>query len=772
MTQTLTREKTFRIEGIDCAACAPKIEDAVARVKGVASVQVLLGTSRLVVRYEGDLDVNAVLDAVAAAGYKARLEEAHRSIALFVEGMDCVDELGPIEKKLRGLAGVSGYQVNLVNQKIDVSFDPERVTANDIMRAIAETGMKPRLERRRTTAKPWWQDDRVRLIFVSGVLLIAGFAVEKLVDNRLLSNVLYGAAIVAGGYFPGRMVIAGLRSRTLNIYMLLAIAVAGALVLGFWGEAALLVLAYTWGAVMETFALERARGSLRALMDLVPREALVRRDNREVVVTVEQVQVGEIAIIRPGERVPLDGVVVSGTSAVDQAPITGESIPVPKGPNDTVLAGSINQRGSLDLRVVKAYQDTTLARVVHMVERAEARKSSYQHFSERFGRIYTPLIFFVAVTVAIVPWLLGQPFVPWFYRALVVLVVSCSCGLALSVPMAVLSSVSNAARRGILIKGGADLEAVGNIDVVVFDKTGTLTIGRPVVTDIIPLDHTGPEMLGIAASVESRSEHPLAEAITRKAREEGLEVTTAHQFEALPGFGARASVGGKTYYVCSKRLCEQLAIPTDKIEKDLQRLESEGKSIDIVTDEKRVLGVLAVADQLRPEAKAAIEALRAAGVKRVVMLTGDNEGTAKHIAAQAGVDEYRAQLLPDDKVAAVKDLKAKYGRVAMVGDGVNDAPAMLAADVGIAMGAAGTDVAMETGDLALMSDDLSRVPEVFQISRRAVRNIRQNIVASLAVVAIVITLALMGAITLVTGVVVNEGSALLVMANALRLLRG
>jgi len=308
--------------------------------------------------------------------------------------------------------------------------------------------------------------------------------------------------------------------------------------------------------------------------------------------------------------------------------------------------------------------------------------------------------------------------------------------------------------------------------VVVFDKTGTLTIGRPVVTDVIPLDHAGPDLLRIAAAVESRSEHPLAEAITRKAREEGLEVTPAHQFEAIPGMGARASVDGRTYYVCNKRLCEQLAIPTEKIEKDLQRLESEGKSIDIVTDEKHVLGILAVADQLRPEAKSTIAALKNAGIKRVVMLTGDNEGTAKSIAAQAGVDEYHAQLLPEDKVAAVKELQAKYGRVAMVGDGVNDAPAMIQADIGIAMGAAGTDVAMETGDLALMSDDLSRVPEVFYLSRRAVRNIRQNIIASLAVVAVVITLALLGVVTLVTGVVINEGSALLVMANALRLLRG
>lgn len=632
--------------------------------------------------------------------------------------------------------------------------------------------MKPRLERQVSRARPWWQDARVQLIFVSGLLILTAFLLERFGFPLPLVHWLYGAAVLAGAYFPARMAIAGVRTRTLNLYQLLLVAAVGAMVLGFWSEAALLVLAYTWGAVLETFAAERARSALRALVGLMPKQATVRRGSQEIEVPVEAVKLGEIIVVRPGERIPLDGEVTSGNSSVDQAPITGESIPVAKGTGDTVFAASINQRGALEVKVTKEYQDTTLARVVHQVERAEGRRSSYQRFSAEFARIYTPAVFVLALAVAFIPPLLGYSFTYWFYRALVLMVVSCSCGLALSVPMAVLTSVSNAARKGILIKGGADLEAFGTVDVVVFDKTGTLTIGLPRVTDVIPLDSSTTSILSLAASVESRSEHPLADAIIRKAREENMQVMPLQSFEALPGLGAKGVINGGEYYVCNKRLCEELSIPLDEAEPHLKRLEMEGKTANLVTSGTNVLGILAVADQLRPEAEAAVAKLKAAGVKRVVMLTGDNEGTARAVAQQAGIDEYRARLLPEDKVAAIRALKEKYGRVAMVGDGVNDAPAMVEADVGIAMGAAGTDIAMETADLALMSDDLSKVPVAFHISRRAMRNIRQNVVASVSAVAIVLGLALAGKLDLVPGILANEGSALIVMANSLRLLRG
>ncbi|MEL7562625.1 heavy metal translocating P-type ATPase [Dehalogenimonas sp. 4OHTPN] len=766
-------EQEFEIEGMDCAECAEKIEAAVSKIRGVASAQVLLSSSKLIVKPEnGELQPGEVVKIVERLGYKIKPDKAAQSIALYVEGMDCADELAIIEKKFKNLPGLANFEVNLASQKVDVTYDPSRLSSQDIIKAIAETGMNARLAKTKARAKAWWQDFRVKLIAASGTLLLIAFILERIGLDHNIARFIYGASILVGGYFPAKMALAGLRARTLNIYTLLIFATIGAVGLGFWDEAAFLVFVYTWGAILETYATERARGSLKLLMELVPREALVKRDSQELALPVEEVRVGETVIVRPGERIPLDGTVMAGSSSVDQAPITGESIPVSKAPGDPVFAGSINQRGSLELKVSRLSQDTTLARIIHSVERSEAKKSSYQHFAERFSRIYTPAMFIVAIFVAVVPWLLGQPFTPWFYRALVVLVVSCSCGLALSVPISVLASVSAAAKKGVLIKGGADLEAAGSVDAIVFDKTGTLTIGLPKVADLIALNGSAPELLAVAASVESRSEHPLADAILRKAREDGVGVQPLEAFEALTGLGAKGTAGGNIYYVCNRRLCEQLDIPLENAEADLVRLESEGKTAVLVLGNGKVMGIIAVSDQLRPGAKEAIISLKKAGIKHIAMLTGDNEGTARAIASQTGIDEYKAQLMPEDKVAAVEELKRKYYKIAMVGDGVNDAPAMAAADVGIAMGAAGTDIALETADLALMSDDLSRIPYAFAASRKAVAVIKQNVVASVGIVVVVVALALFGKIGLVPGLLINEGSALIVMANGLRLLRG
>lgn len=765
-------ERSFKIEGMDCADCAQKIGNAVSKVKGVASAQVLLSSSELIVKpVDGNLEDAEIVRTVEQLGYKITPKLTGQSVALYIEGMDCADEVEVIEKKFKSLPGLQNFEVNLASQKVDVTYDPSKLSSQDIIKSIAETGMKARLAKPRTKTKRWWEDYRVKLIAVSGVLLAIAFILERVGLDHNIARFIYGASILVGGYFPAKMALAGLRSRTLNIYTLLVIATIGAIAMDFWDEAATLVFVYTWGAILETFATERARGSLRLLMEMVPREALVKRNGQELTLPVEEVLIGETVIVRPGEKVPLDGTVVAGSSAVDQAPITGESIPISKAPGDTVFAASINQRGSLEIKVSKLSSDTTLARIIHSVERSEAKKSSYQHFADRFGRIYTPAMFGVAVIVAVVPWLLGQPFTPWFYRALVALVVSCSCGLALSVPISVLASVSAAARKGVLIKGGADLEAAGGVDAVVFDKTGTLTIGLPKVTDVITLNGSATNLLSVAASVESRSEHPLADAIMRKAREDGVKIIPLADFESLTGLGAKGTVEGNDYYVCNRRLCERMSIPLGKAEQELVRLENEGKTAVLVLDRAEVLGIIAVADQLRPGAKDAIAKLKKAGIKHTVMLTGDNEGTARAIALQAGIDEYRAQLLPEDKVTAIAELKRKYKKVAMVGDGVNDAPAMAAADVGIAMGAAGTDIALETADLALMSDDLSKITYALGVSRRAMTTIKVNVVASLTIVALVVTLALIGKIGLVPGLLINEGSALIVMVNGLRLLR-
>jgi len=757
---------------MDCADCAQKIERATARIPGVTTAQVFLSSSKLIISSGVTPNTVAIVQAIKQLGYHATLDEDASSVSLFISGMDCADEVRLLNNKLKGLSGLLRFEVQLASQRIDATYNPARLTSQDIIKAIAETGMQARLARATTLTKTWWQDPRVKLIAASGILLALAFVLDRMSPSNNTAWIIYGASIIIGGYYPAKMAIAGLRSKTLNIYTLLVLAAIGAIILGFWDEAAVLVFVYTWGAAMETFATEKARSSLRLLSELSPREALVKRNGRELTLPVEEVQVGDIIVVKPGEKIPLDGTVTVGSSTVDQAPITGESIAVSKDPGDIVFAASLNQYNSIEIKVSKLSNDTTLARIIQSVERSEIKKSSYQHFAERFGQIYTPVMFGVAIIVAVIPWLLGEPFYPWFYRGLTVLVVSCSCGLVLSVPISVLASVSAAARKGILIKGGADLEAAGKVEVMVFDKTGTLTMGQPVVTDVISYDGDTTRTLAIAAAIEARSGHPLADAIIRKARTDNVEVQPLTDVETLVGLGVRGHKNGCDYYICNRRLCAQMSIPLGQADQDLTRLESTGKTAVLVVTQGKILGIIAAIDILRPEAKDAVTSLRKNGIKRTIMLTGDNEATAMIIASQAGIDEYRAQLLPEDKVYAIKELREQYGRIAMVGDGINDAPALATADVGIAMGAAGTDIAIETCDMALMTDDLSRLSCALRISRKAITTIKQNVVAAIAIVVLVVTLALIGKIGLVPGLLINELSALVVMANGLRLLRG
>lgn len=621
--------------------------------------------------------------------------------------------------------------------------------------------------------RPWFKEPRIIFLALSGLLTVSAFISGALGAPVVAVKILFGLAILVGGYYPARAGLSALKTLTLNINTLLVTATIGALLLNLWEEAAVLVVVFSLGGVLETYAVDKGRGAIRALMDLIPREALVVREGKEMRVPVDRVAVGETVHIRPGEKIPLDGQIIAGSSSVDQAAITGESIPVFKQQGDIVFAGTINQRGSLEIRVTHQAADTTLAKIIHSIEEHQAKKSSYQRFGERFGRYYTPSMFALAFLVAVIPPLIfSGDWTAWFYRALVVLVVSCSCGIALSVPVAVVAAIANAARHGVLFKGGAYLEIGSRIRAVVFDKTGTLTTGKPVVTDIVGLNgYEQTKVLGLAASIEARSEHPLAEAILQKAREEGVPFIKPHDFQSIPGMGARAVLDGQEYHIGSERLFKAHSISTAEAEQDIARLEEEGKTLVLLSQETKLIGLIAVSDQLRPEAAQTIKGLKSMGIEKIVMLTGDNEGTAQAMAHAAQVDDYQALLLPDDKVATVGKLKEELGQVAMVGDGVNDAPAMAVADVGIAMGAAGTDVAIETGDIALMSDDLSRLPYTFRLSRRTINNIRLNIIAALTVVAILVPTALLGKVELVSGLLINEVAALLIILNGLRLLK-
>jgi len=704
--------------------------------------------------------------------------------------------------------GVSGCDVNLVSRSIKVSYDPSLISVKDLLKAVDKTGMKAGLKKEEKEERPavWWRQPRLLALIICGFFILSGFFIELIFGlPHGEARLFYGIAVIVGGYYPAKMGLIALKTLTPNIRTLMVVGALGALILGLWGEAALLVLIYSLGDVLEAYATDRVRGAVRALMGLAPKDAAVRRNGEMITLAVEEIGIGDTIIIKPGERIPLDGEVISGNSSVDQAPITGESIPVSKIPGDEVFAGSINQRGSLEVRVSKPFQDTTLGRIIHYVEEAESRKSGYQRFGETFGRYYTPFMFVLAIVVMILPAIIFGNFSGWFYRGLVVLVVSCSCGIALSIPVSVVAAIANAARHGVLIKGGVYLEIAGNVKAIAFDKTGSLTAGRPVVTDVIPFGGATEEsVLSLASSVESRSEHVLSDAIISRAREKGISVQDITGFEAFPGVGARALVDGKPYCVGSKTLCADLGMTKDAEEK-IKQLEEEGKTLIFLTgmDESlmsqgsergmkiplnppfskggkggfetvpsgELLGIIAIRDEIRPEAEGALKRLKEMGVTSLVMLTGDNEHVAQVMAEKAGIDEYVSRLLPDDKVKAIAGLKREHGVVAMVGDGVNDAPAMIESDLGIAMGAAGTDVAIETGDIVLMSDDLSKIPYVLNLSRRTVNNIRQNIVISLIIIGFLVPVALIGWIGLVPGILINEVGGLLVIINGLRLLR-
>lgn len=743
------------------------------KVEDVESAEYNIATSQLKVVGRGQkMNRQAIVQVVEKIGHKVEDEDKAKAAVLHIGGMDCEDETSLIEKKMKSLKGLESFQVDLMSQTLRVRYDPGLLSVQEIIKSIAETGMKARLEREKIKGKAWWKDLRILFLIACGVLTVVAFTLGKL-GFGLVSTILYAVAVSVGGYYPARMGLAALRTLTLNIRTLMVSGAIGAIILGLWEEAAILVFIYSLGDVLEAYALDRARGALRALMALMPKEATVRRSGEELTLPVEEVRLGETIIIKPGERIPLDGQVVSGSSAVDEAPITGEPIPVVKEKGAEVFAGTVNQRGMLEVEVTKLSQDTTLARIIHSVEEAQAKKSSFQRFGEAFGKIYTPAMFALALGVMLVPiWIFGGPWSQWFYRGLVVLVVSCSCGIALSIPVAVVAAIGNAARNGILFKGGVHLEGAATIEAIAFDKTGTLTIGRPQVTDVVPIGDRGRnEILGLAASLESRSEHPLGEAIVRKAREEEIMFNPAEEFEALVGLGAKGKVNGEEFSIGGMRLFLERNIPVESIQPLASSLEEQGKTTILLGDEKKILGVIAIADRLRSETKEAIQRLKKIGIGQIVMLTGDNEGTAKAIAQEAGVDQYFARLLPEDKVEKVKWLRRKNGRIAMVGDGINDAPAMAVSDLGIAMGAAGTDIALETADIALMSDDLSKLPVVFNLSRRTVRNIRQNIILSLAIIAFLVPGALAGWIGMVPGLLINEVGGLAVILNGLRLLK-
>lgn len=700
-------------------------------------------------------------------------ESGTETVTLQIQGMDCTCNADLLGRKLNALAGIRGHEITPVTGQARVSYDPAVVSVQEIIRTVAETGMTASQVRSEGRGSTWWREPQQLALYGCGLIALIAFVAGYLGTPLLVVNGLYLVAVLVGVFYPARKALIALRNLTPTIHLLMLIGSVGAMLLGLWGEAAVLIFVYSLGDVLESYAVDKARSAIRSLMALVPKEALVRRDGRETVCPVESIGVGEIVIVRPGERVPVDGTVVAGSSYVDQAAVTGEPVPVHRGPGEDVFAGTINQNGSLEVRVTKPASETMLSRIICSVEEAQAQRTSYQRFSDSFGKWYTPAMFVLGVLVATVPPLFfGAEWYPFIYRGLVVFVVSCSCGLALSVPVAVVGAMANVAKHGTVFKGGSYLEIVDTVKVIAFDKTGTLTIGRPAVTDVVTFgEMSETELLDLAGCIESRSGHPLAAAIVRRAREsETFSNRPVADFQETAGRGVAAAVDGQVCRIGSPRALLEQGIDISGAAEAIARLENEGRTVVLVSRDTSLIGLVAIADEVRTGAVEALQRLSRAGV-RTVMLTGDNERSAQAIARRVGVDEVHAGLLPTDKIDVVRRLKAQYGAVAMVGDGINDAPAMAVADVGIAMGAAGTDIAIEAGDVVLMSDDLGKIAYVRELSHRTVSTIRQNIAVSLVNVAFMVVAALLGYLGLVSGLLLNEGSALFVIANALRLLK-
>jgi len=711
--------------------------------------------------------------------------ELHAESTFKIEGMDCREEVAMLERRFKNLTGLEDFSADLMGQRLHVKYDAAKLSASVIADAVADTGMRAWLEHEEPIATTEGQARRRQiLVAIAGAALGIGFVAEAALGRapsgrswaeagRYIPIAFFGGSLAAGVAVTMRRAWSAMRVGSLDINVLMLIAAAGAIALGQWSEAATVVFLFAVAQALEAHTLERARTAIRALMDLAPTEAIVRTASGEQRVDVDRVEPGDIVIVRPGEKIPLDGTVVAGGSAVNQAPVTGESLPIDKDVGDDVFAGTINGRGALEIRVTRVRRDTTLAKITHLVERAQAQRAPSQTLVERFARVYTPAVIALAAAVAVAPPLVfHQDWRAWLYRALVLLVVSCPCALVISTPVSIVAALAGAARKGVLIKGGAHLERTSRVRCVAFDKTGTLTRGVLEVVDVVPLNGAGrSSVIGLAAAVEQRSEHPIAQAIVRHAEGTRDVLEPAADVRSLAGRGAEGRVGAGRVLLGNHRLFEERRLCSPAIHDRLDELSARGRTLVLVAHDDRPIGIIAVSDRPRKSGRDAVDLLRQHGITSVVMLTGDNRSTANAIAAELGVDDVRAELLPEDKVTAVEELQRRYGCVAMVGDGVNDAPALASADVGIAMGAAGSDAALETADVALMADELLKIPYTFRLSRATVRNIRMNLTISIVMKAAFVVAAVAGVATLWMAVVADTGASVIVIANALRLLR-
>lgn len=690
-----------------------------------------------------------------------------------LQGLSCMNCAAKFEKNIRAIQSVEDVQINFGASKVMVQGE---ATIKQLEKAGAFDGIKvyPERERQIEKKESFWKKRENITTMISVFFIIVGYIFYfQLGEKNPITVGTFGLAILIGGYDLFKVGLKNLSKLEFDMKTLMTIAIIGAAIIGEWAEGAVVVFLFALSEALEGYSIDKSRQSIRALMDIAPNRATIRRNNQTMEIDVEDVQINDIMIIRPGEKIAMDGEVVKGESSISQAAITGESIPVHKNMGDEVFAGTINEEGSLEVRVTKLVEDTTIAKIIHLVEEAQAERAPSQQFVDKFAKYYTPAIMLVALLVAIVPPLfLGGEWSTWVYSGLAVLVVGCPCALVISTPVAIVTAIGNAARKGVLIKGGIHLEETGKLKVIAFDKTGTLTEGKPEVTDVVPLSKQNMnEILGISKAIEAFSQHPLASAIIRKAEKENVDSYIAESFQSITGKGAKATVNGTDYFIGNPRLFEEMfSIPND-IKQKVQELQIQGKTVMLLGTGQEIIGLIAVADQVRKSSLSIIEKLKNIGIKKTVMLTGDNQAAGTAIGKQLGLSETKAELLPQDKLEVIKSLQNKYGNVAMVGDGVNDAPALASATVGIAMGGAGTDTALETADIALMADDLEKLPYTIALSRKALHVIKQNVSFSLGLKLIALLLVIPGWLTLWIAIFADVGATLLVVLNSMRLMK-
>ncbi|MED3958241.1 heavy metal translocating P-type ATPase [Priestia aryabhattai] len=760
----------YRVYGMDCPSCAATIEKSLKTLNDIQHVAINYNTGKLQVAAASESALSLIPNSVERLGFSIEPIQSNKKMKTYlIEGMDCAACANTIVNHLKTVPAVKDVRVNFSTGKAQIEHDNE---ADDIIKEVSKAGYTATLvTSSRQPAESRHHKGKNGPIIFSGILIALGFIGSHTGIASYMTTVLYAIAMIVSGYKPAKSAYYGIKSRSLDMNVLMTVAALGAAVIGEWLEGATVVWLFALGVALQTRSIEQTRNSIRGLMDLAPSEAWVKENGQLIKKAAEDISIGSTIVVKPGDRIPLDGEIINGESSINQAPITGESIPVDKVMGDAVYAGTINESGSLEIKVTKLVEDTTIAKIIHLVEEAQEKKAPTQAFVDKFATIYTPIVFILALFIMVIPPLFDGAWSEWFYKGLELLVVACPCALVISTPVAIVSAIGNAAKNGVLIKGGTFLEKAGAINAIAFDKTGTLTEGKPAVSEVVSLAAEENQLLAITKTLEDYSNHPIARAIVDYTAEKKVVSLQGSNFKILTGKGVQATIQDTVYYAGNAKLFSDLGTPLTHCWSQIEKLQNEGKTIIIVGTAKSVLGIISVADTIRHTTVSALESLKQNGMQQIVMLTGDNEGTAKMIASQSRVDRYFADLLPEDKVKAIQQLKHEGYQTAMVGDGINDAPALATADLGIAMGGAGTDTAMETADIVLMADNLEKLPHTMKLSRKALAVIKQNIWFSIIVKVIALAFIFPGWLTLWIAVLSDTGAALLVILNSLRLLK-